>query len=42
VTFFWNAAALERSDNVANSGHAFAMLKRGYTPDDVCHASPAP
>jgi len=25
------AAALERSDNVANRGHAFAVLKRGYT-----------
>ena len=24
-------AALERSDNVADRGHAFAMLKRGYT-----------
>jgi len=23
---------LERSDNVAESGHAFAMLKRGYIP----------
>jgi hypothetical protein len=22
---------LERSDNVADPGHAFAMLKRGYT-----------
>jgi hypothetical protein len=27
----WNVAALERSDNVADNGHAFAMLKRGYT-----------
>ena len=26
-----NAAALERRDNVAESGHAFAMLKRGYS-----------
>jgi hypothetical protein len=26
-----NEAALERSDNVANLGHAFAVLKRGYT-----------
>ena len=26
-----NVAALERSDNVANRGHAFAVLKRGYT-----------
>ena len=26
----WNVAALERSDNVAKSDHAFAMLKRGY------------
>jgi hypothetical protein len=25
-----NVAALERSDNVADSDHAFAMLKRGY------------
>jgi len=25
-----NAAALERSDNVADSDHAFAELKRGY------------
>ena len=25
-----NVAALERSDNVAKSDHAFAMLKRGY------------
>jgi len=25
-----NVAALERSDNVADSGHAFAVLKRGY------------
>ena len=25
-----NAAALERSDNVADWGHAFAGLKRGY------------
>jgi hypothetical protein len=24
-------AALERSDNVADRGHAFAVLKRGYT-----------
>jgi hypothetical protein len=23
---------LERSDNVADSDHAFAMLKRGYPP----------
>ena len=27
----WNVAALERSDNVADRDHAFAMLKRGYT-----------
>jgi hypothetical protein len=33
---------MERSDNVANGGHTFAMLKRGYTPNDVRHASPAP
>jgi len=26
-----NVAALERSDNVADRGHAFALLKRGYT-----------
>jgi len=26
-----NVAALERSDNVAERGHAFAGLKRGYT-----------
>ena len=26
-----NVAALERSDNVANSGHAFAVLKRSYS-----------
>ena len=26
----WNVAALERSDNVVNQGHAFAVLKRGY------------
>ena len=26
----WNVAALERSDNVADWGHAFAGLKRGY------------
>jgi hypothetical protein len=25
---------LERSDNVAESGHAFATLKRGYTRAD--------
>jgi len=25
-----NVAALERSDNVARHGHAFALLKRGY------------
>ena len=25
-----NVAALERSDNVADRGHAFAELKRGY------------
>jgi len=25
-----NVAALERSDNAANRGHAFAELKRGY------------
>ena len=25
-----NVAALERSDNVAHRGHAFALLKRGY------------
>ena len=25
-----NVAALERSDNVADRDHAFAMLKRGY------------
>ena len=25
-----NVAALERSDNVAGRGHAFAGLKRGY------------
>ena len=30
-----NVAALERSDNVADSGHAFAMLKRGYTREAV-------
>ena len=30
-TVFRNVAALERSDNVAESGHAFAVLKRGYT-----------
>ena len=28
----WNVAALERSDNVVSSDHAFAMLKRGYIP----------
>jgi hypothetical protein len=27
----WNVAALERSDNVADGGHAFAGLKRDYT-----------
>jgi len=27
----WKVTALERSDNVADSGHAFALLKRGYT-----------
>jgi len=27
-----NVAALEQSDNVADRGHAFAVLKRGYTP----------
>jgi len=26
-----NVAALERSDNVADSDHAFAELNRGYT-----------
>ena len=26
-----DVAALERSDNVADSSHAFAVLKRGYT-----------
>ena len=26
-----NVAALERSDNVADRSHAFAVLKRGYT-----------
>jgi hypothetical protein len=26
----FTVAALERSDNVANPGHAFAGLKRGY------------
>ena len=26
-----NVAALERSDNVADSDHAFALLKRGYS-----------
>ena len=26
----WNVAALERSDNVADRSHAFAVLKRGY------------
>jgi len=26
-----NVAALERSDNVVERGHAFAGLKRGYT-----------
>jgi len=25
-----DVAALERSDNVADSSHAFAVLKRGY------------
>ena len=28
---FWNVAALERSDNVADPCHAFAGLKRGYS-----------
>jgi hypothetical protein len=27
----WDVAALERSDNVADRGHAFAVLNRGYT-----------
>jgi len=27
----WPVAALERNDNVADGGHAFAVLKRGYT-----------
>jgi hypothetical protein len=31
----WNVAALERSDNVADRGHAFAVLKRGYTHREV-------
>ena len=30
-----NVAALERSDNVADRGHAFAELKRGYTHQAV-------
>jgi hypothetical protein len=28
-------AALERSDNVANRGHAFSVLKRGYFHREV-------
>jgi hypothetical protein len=27
-----SVAALARSDNVADRSHAFAVLKRGYTP----------
>jgi hypothetical protein len=26
---------LERSDNVADGGHAFAVLKRGYTSEEI-------
>jgi len=39
----FDVAALERSDNVANDGHAFAGLKRGYgretvvVPETVTH-----
>ena len=33
-----DVAALEQSDNVADSGHAFAVLKRGYTPQRKPHA----
>ena len=28
-----NVAAVERSDNVADRSHAFALLKRGYARD---------
>ena len=41
-----NVAALERSDNVADRGHAFALLKRGYPRRIVLgqetDAAPAP
>jgi hypothetical protein len=30
-----SVAALERSDNVADSDHAFAVLKRGYARREV-------
>jgi len=30
-----NVAALERSDNVADRDHAFAVLKRGYTSEEI-------
>jgi len=33
-----SVAALERSDNVANRGHAFAALKRGYSSQNPCLA----
>jgi hypothetical protein len=33
-------AALERSDNVANRSHAFAVLKRGYHHRDTRASRP--
>jgi hypothetical protein len=34
----WDVVALERSDNVADRGHAFAGLKRGYRQEPISRA----